>query len=223
MAFFNRLLNQKTAGIMGLFGAVAVGIPMTGSVASAQEIVPSSACPSIYYEEPWEDFVEVPLGCPLNDSGLYEEYDEYREVADEYNLRYPLTYPHSTPPAPYNNEGYNSNQNYYSDPVGYIYPEEGSVDIRLVNSTGEPVTYDVAGRTGVGIISKDGDIVLENVSLPATISVVGEDNEYLRMIPISSQTDYLQINLEDGDEDTWGATNIDGILEIQDDGRIWMR
>jgi hypothetical protein len=97
-----------------------------------------------------------------------------------------------------------------------VSPHNETVDIQLKNQTNALITYQVIGHTGEELISGRDNVMLQDIPLPATVTLVREDNGLLRVIPISSDTDMLEVMLEEEQS----LDNEQGSVRIQRGGQV---
>ncbi len=192
----------KKVGILGIASSLFLGIPLLSSSTSAQTIV-KPICPGLYYEEPWNNILKAPVGCPPNERILYGEQSQINDpdyVEPTYRV---------VPPLP----------DTISQPVAYINPtQEGQVDIMLDNDTETLVSYQILGHTGERWLRGGDEVVLRNLPTPVTVTMVREDNGLLQFMTTGSDSDYLHVTL---DEDPT-LDDVQGVLRVQPDGEVFM-
>ncbi len=99
-----------------------------------------------------------------------------------------------------------------------INPSDETVDIQLKNQTNVPITYQVIGHTGQEQIEKNQEVMLKDIPLPATVTLVREDQGLLKVIPMSSDTDRLNVILEEDPS----FDSVQGSIRIQPDGQVFL-
>jgi hypothetical protein len=203
MNSLNYFKKVKDAGVIAIISSVFLGIPLISSPTSAQTII-APLCPGLYYEEPWNDVLEPPVGCPANERTIYEEQAEMNDP--DYNTpNYGVV-----PPLP----------EVVNDPVAYIDPTaEGTVDILLDNDTDALVSYQVLGHTGERYLQGGEEIILKDVPTPVTVTMIREDNGLLEFMTTGSSSDYLHVTL---DEDRT-FDDIQGVLRVQPSGEVFLQ
>ena len=210
MLSLSKRLNFKTAGILTLLSSIAIGIPLIPTKAPAQTV---AICPGLYYEEPWEDILEPPYGCPANEAVLDTEDEEVVIIDEDLVYEEDIALPPTTrevPPLP----------EVRSDIITTIEPYNGQVEVILDNNTNSIVSYQILGHTGQRWLEDGEQAVLRNVPVPVTITMVREDGGLLQVTPSPAdewaESNNLHVTL---DEDlTLDATK--GVLRIQSDGNV---
>lgn len=205
MQLFNNQAMSKKAGFISLISGIFLGLPSTALPTSAQTVV-KPVCPGLYYEEPWNDVLEAPFGCPTNERTVYEDQVQLNTPQPDYTApNYQVV-----PPLPEIN----------NDPVAYIKPtREGTVDIRLDNDTNTFVTYQVLGHTGERMLDPRQEVILEDVPTPVTVTMLREDDGLLKFMTTDSNSDYLHVTL---DEDPI-FDDIQGVLRVQPSGEVFLQ
>ena len=191
----------KKTSLLGLIGgSLIVGLPITTSETKAQTSFPNP-CPGIYYKEPFNRVYASPEGCPPNEAA---------ERRTNTAITTPATTPGSavTPPLPEER----------SDAVAVVQPMDGQVSIMLKNNTNAVMTYEVVGQTGRRFLDGRTEVSLQNIPLPATITVVRQDEGLVKIAPMSPESGMLEIML---DEDT-AFNDTQGVLRIQEDGQVFI-
>lgn len=210
MLSLSKRLNFKTAGILTLLSSIAIGIPLIPTKTPAQTV---AICPGLYYEEPWEDILEPPYGCPANEAVLDIEDEEIVIIDEDLVYEEDIALPPTTrevPPLP----------EVRSDIITTIEPYNGQVEVILDNNTNSIVSYQILGHTGQRWLEDGEQAVLRNVPVPVTITMVREDGGLLQVTPSPAdewaESNNLHVTL---DEDlTLDATK--GVLRIQSDGNV---
>jgi hypothetical protein len=204
-------LYQKIGLLGTIFGGLLISIPVIPQAVIAQQ--PTSKlnpCPSIFYEEPHNNRVLVPQGCPPNAmtqrlSGQGGVVVQPRILVKPEGLpvnRQPIPYPESR-----------------QDPIVTVTPTAGTVDVRLKNNTNARITYQAIAHTQPRILPGGEEIVLRDLPTPVTITMVREDGGLLKAMPISkSDSGMLAVSL---DEET-ALDNNQGVLRIQRDGQVFL-
>lgn len=106
-----------------------------------------------------------------------------------------------------------------SQPVASIMPMNGMADVQLINNTNAIITYEVVGETQRRVLQGGEQAVLRNISLPATITAVRQDDGWLEMIPLRSEQGMLEVSL---DEEATPLDSTQGVLQIQEDGQVYL-
>lgn len=203
MKNLNHLFKVKTVGILGLWSSLVVGIPISALTTSAQEIIPSPVCPRLYYEAPWANILNPPAGCSSNKTSVDEESAENYTLVQSVTPVQPVTppLPEETTPA-----------------VASVIPQKGFVNIQLTNITNTIVTYEVIGHTNQRQLTGGQNADLKDIPLPVTITLVRPDNGFLKVIPISSESDLLKITLQEDPN----FDDTQGVVRIQKNGQVYL-
>jgi hypothetical protein len=224
-------MNQKSRKYATLFGAVCGGLLMSAAaipqVVLAQQLNSQvNRCPRIFYEEPHNNRVFVPQGCPPNaitqkflDQGLIPESpvganpspDQTRLGVGGETLPVSPVAPDSgaqTPPSAQQ-----------QGPVATVFPRNGTVDVRLVNGTGANVTYQVVGDTGSRSLQGKSNALLQGLRVPTTLTFYREDGGLLEVTPQrTSQQGILEVTLRETTD-----VGIDrGALRIAENGSVFL-
>jgi hypothetical protein len=95
----------------------------------------------------------------------------------------------------------------------------GKVSVMLKNDTNARISYQAVTHTEVRYLEGGEEVILRDIPIPVTITMVREDKGLLRVMPMSSEEDgMLTINL---DEETKFDNN-QGALRIQEDGQVFL-
>ncbi|MBF2009472.1 MAG: hypothetical protein IGS49_29620 [Chlorogloeopsis fritschii C42_A2020_084] len=203
--------NIKKTGLLGsIFGSLLIGLPAIPLAANA---APSSAlnpCPRIYYEEPHNNRVLVPEGCPPNAATLRLR-GEGGVVVQPRVLVKPEGLPVNRQPIPAPETR--------QDPIATVTPTAGTVDVRLKNNTNARITYQAIAHTQPRILAGGEEIVLQDLPTPVTITAVREDGGLLKFMPVAAtESGMLAVSM---DEETRLDDN-QGVLRIQSDGQVFL-
>lgn len=208
--------NKNKAGLLGgIFSSLLIGLPAIPLAASA---APSSAvnpCPSIFYEEPHNNQVLVPQGCPPNAATLRQQ----GQVSGGQNGVVVPINPNVRPGV----RGVNPIQpplpETRQSPIATITPTAGRVNVRLQNNTNTSISYQAIGYTQPRILSVREAIVLRNLPTPVTITMVREDGGFINAMPTSTSEDgTLTLSLNE----TANFANSDTALRIQSNGQVFV-
>ncbi|MDY6782735.1 MAG: hypothetical protein SW833_09355 [Cyanobacteriota bacterium] len=195
----NRIHALSLAGT--ICGSLLVGVPLLPKVASAQSVRPLNPCPGLFYQEPWNNRISVPDGCPPNG------YIQRRGMT---NPTRPDRVPAATtqPPLP---EQRNS-------AVARVEPMNGTVSVKLINQTNAEIDYQVIGHTGDRTLAGDGEVELTGIPLPVTLTAVRQDNGLIDIKTQVSESGELEIMLNE--EPNLGGSNLS--IRIQEDGQVFV-
>ncbi|WP_026736294.1 hypothetical protein [Fischerella sp. PCC 9605] len=223
-------LNIKSKkGLLGsIFGGLLIGLPIIPFAASAAPSSVLNPCPRIFYEEPHNNRVLVPEGCPPNAATLrLREQGEtaLREGFPPQATANPkggvvvqpriLVEPGGLPvnrqtiPAP------ETRQN----AIANITPTAGTVDVRLKNNTNARISYQAIAYTQPQILAGGEEYVLQDLPTPVTVTMVREDGGFIQAKPIPTSSEgVLAITLDE----TANFSNSDTALRIQRDGQVFL-
>ena len=203
--------NQNVRKYAGLFSAICGGllisVPAFSPRAVAQQ--PTSQinpCPSIYYEEPHNNQVLVPQGCPPN--ALTQQLQAQGIPPSEVvPARPPVTV--IQPPLPEDQQ----------PPSTKISLANGRVNIRLVNESGAEVTYEVVGDTPARSLEGKSDTMLQDLTAPVTLTFFREDGGLLQVTPEpSAETGMIEVRLNE----TTDVQEDKNTVRIQEDGTVFL-
>ncbi|WP_315787967.1 hypothetical protein [Fischerella sp. JS2] len=190
--------------LKSIFGSLLIGLPAIPLAASAAPSSVLNPCPSIFYEEPHNNRVLVPEGCPPNAATL--RLREQRGVMIQPGG---LPVNRQTIPAP------ETRQN----AIANITPTAGTVDVRLKNNTNARISYQAIPYTKPRILAGGEEYVLQDLPTPVTITMVREDGGFIQAKPIpTSEKGVLAITLDE----TANFSNSDTALRIQRDGQVFL-
>ncbi|MEG5139105.1 MULTISPECIES: hypothetical protein [unclassified Microcoleus] len=104
-------------------------------------------------------------------------------------------------------------------PGARVTPVEGTVVIKLVNTTNALINYQIVGVTPPRTLGEQSEIVLKNIKVPITLTYQRPDGGLLLVRPqATAMPGMLQVS--------FGATTDLGAdtksLEIQEDGRVFL-
>jgi hypothetical protein len=205
-----------------LVGTICSGLvmflPTISSVAIAQPIVqPTTSkvnpCPGIFYEEPYNYRILVPVGCPPNaltlrlmQLGIIPFI--ITPLPDQNRFGVGGEAPSSLNPNPsiFNEPPYNRSQpqnNFQSalptrravtplqppapaqrqEPSTKIALVDGKANVKLINNTNAKITYQVIGDTAPRVLEGKSDVTLRGLSTPITVTFEREDGGLLMVTP----------------------------------------
>jgi hypothetical protein len=204
-------LNFRLLGIM--FGGLIIGIPVIPQISVAQQTTPKvNPCPRIFYEEPHNNQVLVPEGCPPN------AYTQNLGVGGEAGTDIEPGISVQPSGSPVNHQVIQFPES-QQKPIAIITPAVvGRVNVRLRNDTNTRITYQAIGQTQIRTLRRGEEYLLRNLPTPVTITVVREDNGFLQVIPMSSSSEgTLTVSLDE----TNNFADNQGALRIQEDGEVY--
>lgn len=106
-----------------------------------------------------------------------------------------------------------------SQAIATIMPMDGLVSVRLKNNTNALVTYEAVGHTQRQALAGGKEIVLRNLPVPVTITMVRKDDGFVKVVPLSSKQGMLEVSL---DEEKTPLDSNQGVLRIQRDGQVFL-
>lgn len=226
MKKYQQIIKKKSGLVGTIVGGVLISLPAIPLAASAQTVSTLgqvNPCPGIYYEEPFNSTRIVPQGCQPNaatqgiqtgrmmpNQGMMPDRTVLR---DREAIREPLT--PMPPPAGVSQPPLPEAR---SNPIAMVQPTNGTVDVKLRNNTNATISYEAVGHTQPRFIPGGEDVVLQNLPTPVTITMVRPDQGLIQVIPASPQQGMLEVSLQ---EETTLDDN-QGVLRIQDDGRVFL-
>jgi hypothetical protein len=208
MSKFSQNLRNSAKLLGAICGGLIISLSAIPQATIAQQTRYTTTskvnpCPRIFYEEPHNNQVLVPQGCPPN--ALTKRYaaEATTPSTDQTNLgvggESPVrqtavpTMPNLQPgtvsiPLPEQRQA----------PSARIALNNGRVNVRLVNDTGADVTYQVIGDTAPRSLGGKSDVMLEGLSVPTTVTFQRRDGGLLSVnIQPSSQTGMLEITFDE--------------------------
>lgn len=102
--------------------------------------------------------------------------------------------------------------------IAVVTPMDNQLSLSLMNSTGTTVTYEVVGDTARRTLMADEAAMLQGIPLPATITVVRQDEGLLDVSAMESEDGMLQLSLMP--EPALDSTQ--GVIRIQEDGQVFV-
>ncbi|MEH1853626.1 MAG: hypothetical protein V7L11_18580 [Nostoc sp.] len=237
-------MNMKSQNFRNsaeLFGAICGGLLITMPVIPqvlAQESIPKiNPCPRIFYEEPHNNQVVVPQGCPPNAlterlaaQGLLpvpatSSQEQTRlgvggGEAPEPGVSLPRLAPGDqtqqlSPGAVSTDQQLQPRQT----PSATIALANGMVNVRLVNNTAANVTFQVIGDTAPRSLQGKSDVTLQNLKAPVTVTFEREDGGQLIVTPQgSSEPGSLEVTFKEATSATQGRS----AMRIERNGSVFL-
>ncbi|TVP60463.1 MAG: hypothetical protein EA343_17285 [Nodularia sp. (in: Bacteria)] len=184
-------------------GQIPLGV---GGEAPDSEPLAVNPCPRIYYEEPHNNQVLVPEGCPPN-ALTQQLLAQGIPPSQAVPARPPVTA--IQPPLPEDQQ----------PPSTKIALANGRVNIRLVNDSGAEVTYEVVGDTPARSLEGKSDTMLRDLSAPVTVTFFREDGGLLQVTPQpSEETGMIEVRLNA----TTDVQQDKNTVRIQEDGTVFL-
>lgn len=221
-----------------IFAGLLISLPTMFQSAQAQQQPvnrPGSKinpCPSIFYEEPHNNRVPVPQGCPAN-----AFTNRINTSRSSYNPNMGITNTEINPSSSQIQQGVggeapNSNSvtqsstsqitvvptNRYNNAVAAVSPTNGRVSVLLINQTNAPIVYQAIGDTQQRILPGRSQITLQNLSTPANVSFYRQDRGLLMVTPQSSRQGTLQVTLQETTDFAMDKTS----LRIENNGAVYL-
>jgi hypothetical protein len=103
-----------------------------------------------------------------------------------------------------------------STPVAYL-PAQQQVNIRLVNNTGDPITFEVIGDTNQRQLSGESMTMLDSLDAPLTLTFQRPNGGLINVNTYRTEGNTLEVSLE-----STTSLSVDAnTLRIDDDGRVY--
>lgn len=207
----NKQIRNRTGLIGAICSSVVLGLSAIPQAATAQQVPTTeptpkvNPCPSIFYQEPYNNSVLVPEGCPPN--AITQQLAMEGQTPLRANSAGSTT-PPVEPPI--------SQQ---ESPIASVMPNNGRVSVRLTNQTNAAISYQVIGNTGTRTLPGRSSVVLRDLPTPVTIAYHREDHGLLMVTPQpSSQTGMLSVNFNEGTSFRKDSIS----MRIQQDGSVFL-
>jgi hypothetical protein len=178
---------------------------------NAQGVSPLNPCPSIFYESRYiQAGIRPPAGCPAASPlqpGSTTETTPAPPRPDAETA--PPTEPGAViqPPAP----------EQLQSPASSVMPMNGMVNVRLINQTGDPITYQVLGDTNQRRLPGRDNITLQGLKTPVNLTFQRPNGALLRVVPqTSGQQGMLEVVLEE----TTDLSVDKNAMTIQENGNV---
>jgi hypothetical protein len=141
--------------------------------AMAQTTSLTNPCPKIYYEEPYNQLLVVPNGCPPNAAIRPQNQQQSKLPVLSPNTmpvdRTPQLLP-GTEPAP----------------IATVSLQSGRVTVQLKNTVNTPITYQAIGHTEERILAPRSEVTLQDLPAPVTITFLRSDSGLLKVSPMKN-------------------------------------
>lgn len=198
----NQTIKKKTGLLGSIFGSLLIGLPAIPLAASAAPSV-LNPCPRIFYEEPHNNRVLVPEGCPPNAATL-----QLKEQGGVVVQPGGLPVNRQTIPAPETRP----------DPIATVTPTADTVNVKLQNNTNAGISYQAIGHTQPRFLAGGQEFILRNLPTPVSITLVRQDGGLIKVMPMSTSEGTLAVSLDE----TTNFDNNQGVLRIQKDGQVFL-
>ncbi|MBE9168539.1 hypothetical protein IQ238_13805 [Pleurocapsales cyanobacterium LEGE 06147] len=95
---------------------------------------------------------------------------------------------------------------------------DGTVMVKLSNNTNTQISYRAIGHTENRVLLGGEEIVLRDLPVPITIVAVREDDGLLNFIVTGSESDFLEVSLNE----VPSPDKSENTIRIQNDGQIFL-
>ena len=230
---------RKSAELFGaICGGLLISLPAIPQVVAQQSPPKLNPCPRIFYEEPHNNQVVVPPGCPPNAltkrlaaQGLLPA--PATPSPEQTRLSVGGEAPESgvTTPRPVANDqtqqpspgAVSSDQPQLlqprQTPSATIALANGTVNIKLVNNTAAKVTFQVIGDTAPRSLQGKSDVTLQGLKAPVTVTFEREDHGQLIVTPQpSSEPGSLEVTFKEATDATQGRST----MRIERNGSVFL-
>ncbi|MEW5856339.1 MAG: hypothetical protein AB1861_02970 [Cyanobacteriota bacterium] len=172
---------------------------------------PLNPCPSIFYESRYvQAGIRPPAGCPAAPPLQPGSTTEMTPAPPRPGAETAApTQPGAViqPPAP----------EQLQSPASSVMPMNGMVNVKLINQTGDPITYQVLGDTNQRRLPGRDNITLQGLKTPVNLTFQRPNGALLRVVP---QTSGEQGMLEVVLEETTDLTLDKNAMTIQENGNV---
>ncbi|MHC5598740.1 MAG: hypothetical protein ACYTXC_22840 [Nostoc sp.] len=226
---------RKSAELFGaICGGLLISLPAIPQVLAQESIPKVNPCPSIFYEEPHNNQVVVPQGCPPNAltqrlaaQGLLPvsatpSPDQTRlGVGGELpepgvRLSPPVSGDQSQQPSP---RAVSTQQPPREASSATIALANGTVNVTLVNDTAANVTFQVIGDTAPRSLQGKSYVTLQGLRAPVTVTFEREDGGQLIVTPqASSDAGSLEVTFKEATNASQGRS----AMRIERNGSVFL-
>ncbi|MEH2236971.1 hypothetical protein [Nostoc sp.] len=234
--------SQKFRKSAEFFGAICGGLLISLPAipqAVAQESTPKiNPCPRIFYEEPHNNQVVVPQGCPPNAltqrlaaQGLLPVPATSSQDQTKLGVGGEAPQPNVIPlrPVPGDQTQQPSPGKVSTDQPALLQPRQtpsatialtnGTVNIKLVNDTAANVTFQVIGDTAPRSLQGKSDVTLQGLKVPVTVTFEREDHGQLIVTPQpSSEPGSLEVTFKEATNAAQGRS----AMRIERNGSVFL-
>ncbi|MEH2134282.1 MAG: hypothetical protein V7K86_27450 [Nostoc sp.] len=222
---------RKSAELLGaICGGLLISLPAIPQVLAQESIPKINPCPRIFYEEPHNNQVVVPQGCPPNALTQRLAAQGLLPVAatpsqEQTGLGVGGESPESSarPPRPAPGEAVSTDQPSLLQPRqapnATIALTDGKVNVRLVNDTAAKVTFQVIGDTAPRSLQGKSDVILQGLRTPITVTFEREDGGQLIVTPqASSEPGSLEVTFNEATNAAQGRS----AMRIERNGSVFL-
>lgn len=180
-----------------LFGSLVSSL----SVSLAANAVPQvNPCPKIYYEEPYNTRLNVPLGCPANEATKAQQLD--RAILPAIKV---------TPLMP-------TSVLTEQRAIARVTPQSGQISMRLKNTMQTMVNFQALGETSMRSLQSGEETLLQNLPLPVTLTLNRADGGLVKVVPMSNEKEgVLGISITEAN----GLSDSQLNLLVQSEGQVY--
>ena len=212
---------RKSAELFGaIFGGLLISLPAIPQVVAQESIPKINPCPSIFYEEPHNNRVAVPQGCPpnaltqrLTAQGLptVPATPSQEQTTSGTGGEAPVTPSTSTTEPPLLDQ--------QQTPIATIALANGIVNIRLINDTATNVTFQVIGDTAPRSLQGKSDLILQGLTAPVTVTFQREDGGQLTVtLQPPSEPGNLEVTFNEATDAIQGRS----AMRIEQNGSVFL-
>ncbi|MBE9103689.1 hypothetical protein IQ229_01630 [Nostoc cf. edaphicum LEGE 07299] len=229
---------RKSAELLGaICSGLLISMPAIPQVLAQESTPKINPCPRIFYEEPHNNRVVVPQGCPPNAltqklaaQGLLPtpatpSQEQTRlgvgGEAPDSGVRLPRPAPGDQTQQSPSGAVPNGQQLLQprQAPNATIALANGTVNIRLVNDTAANVTYQVIGDTAPRSLRGKYNVTLQGLRAPVTVTFEREDGGQLIVTPqASSETGTLEVTFKEATSAAQGRS----AMRIESNGSVFL-
>ncbi|MEH2063356.1 MAG: hypothetical protein V7K50_14015 [Nostoc sp.] len=222
---------RKSAELLGaICGGLLISLPAIPQVLAQESIPKINPCPRIFYEEPHNNQVVVPQGCPPNAltqrlaaQGLLPVPATPSQEQTGLGVAGDGSEPSTRPPRPASGEGVSTDQPSLLQPRqapnATIALTNGTVNVRLVNDTAAKVTFQVIGDTAPRSLQGKSDVTLQGLRTPITVTFEREDGGQLIVTPqTSSEPGSLEVTFNEATNAAQGRS----AMRIERNGSVFL-
>ncbi|MEH2161925.1 MAG: hypothetical protein V7K38_12985 [Nostoc sp.] len=226
-----------SAQLLGaIFGGLLISAPAIPQ-ALAQESTPKvNPCPRIFYEEPHNSQVVVPMGCPPNAltqrlaaQGLLPAPANPSPEQTQTRLGIGGETPEASAKRPEAKTQQPSPGGIFTDQQRLLPPRQtpsatialtnGTVNISLVNDTAANVTFQVIGDTAPRSLQGKSNVTLQGLKAPVTVTFEREDGGQLIVTPqASSSPGSLEVTFKEATNAAQGRS----AMRIEGNGSVFL-
>ncbi|MEH2250847.1 hypothetical protein [Nostoc sp.] len=230
---------RKSTGLFGaIFGGLLISLPVIPQAVAQQSTPKINPCPRIFYEEPHNNQVVVPQGCPPNAltqrlaaQGLLPVPATRSQEQTKLGVGGETPQPGVIPPRPVPGDqaqqpspgAASTNQPQLlqppQTPSATIALADGKVNIKLVNDTAANVTFQVIGDTAPRSLQGKSDVTLQGLNAPVSVTFERQDHGQLIVTPQpSSEPGNLEVTFKEATDATQGRST----MRIERNGSVFL-